>query len=160
MLLIGRPLYFAEKGQERAAGYEPLNYTMEEIYDLRRDCEGQPAGRAARTATPSQSSSVAGQTHLLLADAAQGRVGSWYEVGGQTVRVVQGAGEGISTVRGRYKEPPSSRPADIVICAGAVDQGVPARVVSDGRGDSVVRPAGGAASRWLLLDAARAELNF
>jgi hypothetical protein len=160
MLGFGRPMYTAAKGQERPTGYEPAVYSMDEIYEVRRDAEGRPAGRAARLSAPTQSTAAVGLAHLLLDDAATARIGSWYEVGGRSVRVVQGAGEGISTVQSRFKEPSSTKPAEIVICAGSIDQGVPARIVSDGRGASVVRPTGGGLSKWMTLDQATAELKI
>jgi len=45
------------------------------------------------------------------------------------VRVIQGAGEGLNSVRKRYDEPPAMDQPDIVVCAGALDIPVPASIV-------------------------------
>jgi len=63
-----------------------------------------------------------------------------------------------SVVKQRYNEPPSVEQAEIVVCAGAENYGAPGRIISGGRGASVVRPTvGGSSTRWLTLPEARAE---
>jgi len=159
LFAVGASLYQAEKAvAPPAGGFDAPDIELEALYDLRRDSEGVPTNRAARTKAPGGSSAQTGLAHLLMSAAASGRQGSWYIKDGQTVRVVHGAGEGLTTVEERFKEPPTALRADIVICAGAVDQGVPGSIIPKGSTSSIVRPKAGAGSRWLTLDAARVEL--
>ena len=104
-------------------------------------------------------SGPAALAHTLLIEAGGARDGGWYIHGGQRVRIVHGSGQVLSTVRERYKEPPTLPEADIIICAGALDPAVPGSLISSGTGKSVVRPAAGGRSRWLTLEQARVELG-
>lgn len=156
---VGAPLYHAEKGVAAPPGGFPApDLDLDALYDLRRDSEGVPTNRAARTRAPGDSSAQTGLAHLLLNAASNDRQGSWYVKDGQTVRIVHGAGQGLSTVEARFKEPPTAPGADFVICAGAVDQGVPGSIIPKGSAASIVRPKAGAGSRWMTLDTARTEL--
>jgi hypothetical protein len=77
---------------------------------------------------------------------------SWYTKAGRTIRVVHGAGEGLTTVEDRFKEPPTAPKADIVICAGAMDQGVPGSIMGKGS------PCGYCATegwQWVPMDHSR-----
>ncbi|MDO9460335.1 MAG: SIR2 family protein, partial [Alphaproteobacteria bacterium] len=128
------------------------------LYDLRRDAEGRPMNRAARDWAPSASAAQTGLAHLLVSAAADERRGSWYVKAGQTIRIVHGAGEGLTTVKERFKEPPTAPQADVVICAGAVEQGVPGSIMGKGLPAGIVRPKSGSGSRWITLEAAKVEL--
>jgi hypothetical protein len=132
----------------------------EDLYTLRRDAEGVPYSRAARMKEPPAESAQAAFAHLLLIEASAERAGAWFVHGGKSVRIVHGGGQGLSTVRARYVEPTSAPQADIVVCAGAVDLGVPGYLIPSGRGTSVVRPGGGGGSRWLTLEQAQGELGL
>ena len=156
---LGAPLYQAEKGiAAPAGGFDAPDLNVDAFYDLRRDCEGTPVNRAARQQAPGLSAAQTGLAHLLVSAAADGRQDSWYTMAGQTIRIVHGAGEGLATVRDRFKEPPTTPAADIVICAGALDQGVPGSILGKGLPGGIVRPKAGAGSRWITLEAAKAEL--
>lgn len=72
--------------------------------------------------------------------------------------MLNGAGEGLLTVRERYKEPPSIPQADVVVCAGAFDLPVPARLIRSGSGASTIRPARGGTAEWLT--SVEAEMRF
>jgi len=134
---------------------------IEHLYDLRRDAEGTPYDRAARSKAPPAHAALAAFFHSLLLQAGAPRQNAWYEYGGKRVRIVQGAGEGINTVRERYKEPPTAIQPDVIVCAGALDLPVPGHLIGSGAGASVVRPSpGGAATPWLTLEQARAEFGL
>ncbi len=154
---MGNPLFVAEKGTCPAALLEAPNLDIDALYDLRRDAEGVPSHRAARAREPSQSAAQTGYAHLLLAAKASARSGSWYELDGKTVRVIHGAGEGLSTVQNRFVEPPIGPKADVIVCVGALDQGVPGNIIDKGQGANVLRPQPGGGSRWITLAEARAE---
>jgi hypothetical protein len=131
---------------------------VDAFYDLRRDSEGVATNRAARRRAPDASSAQTGFAHLLLGAVADGRERSWYTKAGQTIRIVHGVGEGLTTVEERFTEPPSVPKADIVICAGSIEQGVPGSIVGKGLPAGIVRPKGGARSHWITLETAKAVL--
>ena len=159
---LGRPL--VEEATGTAVEPEVLEPSsalgVEDLYNLRRDAEGVPYDRAARKNEPSPDAAQAASAHLRLLNANATCKGPWYEHDGRVVRVVQGAGQGLSVLRERYAEGPAVEQPDVVICAGAVDLGVPGRLVESGRGHSVVRPAPGGDARWLTLEQAHEELNL
>lgn len=160
LLALGVPLFEGEFGACAPALLQAPALDAESFYDLRRDAEGIPSTRAARNWEPPATMAQVGFMHLLLASAGAVRTGAWYEIGGQSVRIVQGAGQGLTTVRDRFTEPPTRLQPDIVICAGALDQGVPGTIVGRGSRGSVVRPFPGGGSEWLTLDEARWRLGL
>ena len=160
---LGRPLVEEVTGTALAPEvlepYPALG--VEDLYDLRRDAEGVPYDQAARTKEPSPDAAQAASAHLRLLNANATYKGPWYERDdGQVVRVVQGAGRSLSELRERYTEGPAVEQPDVVICAGAIDLGVPGHLVESGRGRSVVRPARGGDARWLTLEQAHEELHL
>lgn len=157
---LGKPLIDASGTPCSPAAYEPPPGPVRDLYDLRRDAEGVPFSRAARTRGPAPATAQAAFAHLLLRRANATPKGPWYEQGGKSVRVINGAGELLSAVRERYVEPPSLVQPDIVVCAGATDIGVPASIIPSGRGASTVRPAPGGTSQWVTLETAQAELQL
>jgi hypothetical protein len=154
---LAKPLLEAE-----GKTYAPVDpdLPIEELYDLRRDAEGTPYDRAARTKQPPVHAASAAFLQSLLLQAHAVRQGAWYEYDGKRVRVVQGAGEGINTVRDRYKEPPAAIQPDVIVCAGALALPIPGHLISSGAGTSVVRPASGGVIPWLTIEQARAEFHL
>src|ERR1035437_511149 len=130
------------------------------LYDCRRDAEGVPYNRAAKKKTPPSEAALASFLHDLLIEAAATHEGAWYRIGGNRVRVVNGAGQGLNSVREQYREPPALSAADIVVCAGAVDLGVRGSIIGSGAGASIVHPSGGGGARWMTLEQARGELGI
>jgi hypothetical protein len=102
---LAKPLLEAE-----GKVYAPIDPVLgiDELYDLRRDAEGTPYDKAARAKQPGAHAASAAFLHTLLLQAHATRHGAWYQYNGKRVRVVQGAGEDINTVRERYKEPPAA----------------------------------------------------
>jgi hypothetical protein len=141
-----------------AAAADALN--GEDLYDLRRDAEGVPYTGAAQLKAPAATAAQAAMFHLELINAGATQRGAWLEFGGQSIRIVNGAGRGLATVRSEYKEPSTIAPPDIVVCAGSIDIGVPGTLIDHGRGASIMSPAGGGSARWLTLEQARAELRL
>jgi len=134
--------------------------SCEDFYSFRQDAEGTPYHCAAKLKAPPSGADAAAFLHLLFIQAKAARRGSWYEYGGKLIRIVQGAGQLISTVRERYKEPPAMLESDVVVCAGALDIPVPACLIASGGGASVVRPSSGGGARWLTLEQARGEFKI
>lgn len=145
-----------------AAGktYSPVDPVMncEDLYNCRCDVEGVPYNRAAQMRQPPNEAAYASFFHHLLIQAKATRDGPWYKHGGKRVRIVQGAGQNLNSVRARYDEPPALDQPDVVVCAGALDLAVPGSLVSPGVGASIVRPSGGGAAQWMTLEQARGEL--
>jgi len=154
---LGKPMFEAE-----GKHYSPIEPVMscEDFYSFRQDAEGIPYHRAARLKAPPSGAAAAAFLHLLLIEANATRLGSWYRLGGKLIRVVQGAGEAISTVRERYKEPPAVRQPDVIVCAGGLDIPTPGCLIASGAGASVVRPGAGGGTHWLTLEKARGELKI
>ena len=140
--------------------YSPVDPAMscEDLYRSRCDAEGVPYNRAAQMKEPQSAAKQASFFHHLLLQGGATRDGPWYKQRGKRVRVVQGGGEGLNSVRERYDEPPALDQPDIVVCAGASDLAVPGSLISPGVGSSIVRPSGGGAAQWMTLDQARGEL--
>lgn len=132
----------------------------EELYDLRRDAEGVPYNRAAKRKAPDPGAAQAAFVHRMLLSAGAKQQGAWLKHGGKLIRVVNGAGEVLSVVQGRYKEPTTVAQSEIVVCAGAFDPGVPGKIISPGLGASMMRPAPGGGARWLTLETAKTELGL
>lgn len=132
---------------------------MAALYDVRRDAEGKPRSRAARWKAPNGSAAQAAAVHALFFNKGALQDGSLLRWKGKTYRIVNGGGRGLAEMREQYEESPSIPAPDVIVCAGAADLGVPARVVASGVGASVVRPAGGSGSIWYTFDQARAELT-
>jgi hypothetical protein len=128
----------------------------EALYDWRRDAEGVPAGKPATAKSP-QRVDLLGYFHLLLrrAGAVQQRQG--YALGGQSIRVVNGAGSDLSIVAKRFIEAPAASTADVFVAAGSMDLGLPGHLFRPGTAGSVVRPAAG--GKWLTIEQAQAELG-
>jgi hypothetical protein len=152
---LGQPLLAAA-----GKGYSPVDPDMnvDDLYNSRRDCEGVPYNRAARMKEPPPAAAQAAFFHHLLIQAGATRDGAWYNHGGRRVRVVQGAGEALNSVRERYNEPPASDQPDIVVCAGALDLVVPASLIGPSVSSSIVGLGGGGAAQWMTLEQARGEL--
>jgi hypothetical protein len=128
----------------------------EEIYGWRRDAEGAPATKPA-TARHPNAPELVGLVHLLLRRAGATPRPYGYDLAGTTVRVVNGAGSLLSTVRDRFGEPPGFE-TDIVVCAGAEDLGLPGNIVRQAFPGSILRPA--PTAKWLDIASARTELGI
>jgi hypothetical protein len=131
-----------------------------DLYNLRRDVEGLPYNRAATLKQPPAAAAEAALTHFELISAGASTQGAWLSYSGRAIRIVNGAGQGLADVRERYLEPATMTQPDIVICAGAVDLGVPATLIASGRGASIMRPARGGPARWLTRQQAHTELGL
>ena len=154
---LAQPLLIAA-GKAYSAVTPPAS--CEDMYNCRRDAEGVPYNRAARTKEPTPAAAQAAFFHHLLLQAGATSEGPWYKKDGRRVRVIQGAGEGLNSVRKRYDEPPAMDQPDIVVCAGALDIPVPASIVGSAPAPSIVRGSGASASQWMTLDQARGELGI
>ncbi len=145
-------------GVSVAAPFDTL--TGADLYDLRRDAEGTPYTRAARLKEPRPDAAQAAYVHAILLNAGATTLGAWQQHGGRSIRVVNGAGRGLADVQSSYREPTTMTESDIVVCAGAIDLGVPANLIDPGQGASTIRPKPGGESKWLTLEQALVELGL
>lgn len=134
--------------------------TAADLYDLRRDAEGNSYMTAARLREPSDEAGQVAYTRMLLADANAEVDGAWFKLNERSIRVVNGRGRTISKVQQDYDEPPSMRAADVIICANAFDGGLPGHVIRGGGDMRVTRQSRGGPSEWMTLDEARAEFDL
>lgn len=134
-----------------SANFDPL---IEHWAEERKIAMQGALTRAAKTKAPDPNTAQSAFAHMLLLNAGASKQGAWYEYEEQSIRIVNGAGQGLADVESRYKEPITVGHADIIVCAGATDLGVPANLIPKGRGESVVRPASGSGARWLTLEQA------
>jgi len=137
-----------------------LEQDADVLYDCRRDSEGTPYNRAASMKEPAAAAAQTSFFHFLLLEAGATRDGSWFNHKGKRIRVIHGAGQGLNSVRERYVEPPATKEPEFVVCVGAIDLAVPARIVSSGVGPNIVRPGAAAGPKWMTFDQARGVLGL
>ena len=156
---LGQPLIATAGAPVIPAGlFDTLS--GEDLYNLRRDVEGISYIRAATLKAPPTDAAQASFVYAIFLNAGAVIEGAWLQHRGRSIRIVNGAGQGLADVEGRYKEPPTIMQSEIVVCAGAIDFGVPAKLIASGRGASTIRPAPGGGARWLTFDSARAEFGL
>jgi hypothetical protein len=157
---LAAPSIEASGGVYDATAVDPTSWSCDELYDLRRDAEGVPYGHAAKRKEPPPEAAAAAYVHALLTEAGATREGAMYLHGGHKVRVVQGAGQALESIRQKYNEPPALMSPDLVVCAGAHAVGTPGAVIASGKGSSIVRPGRGGGADWLTMEEARARLHI
>jgi hypothetical protein len=156
---LGQPLVKAT-GETIPSAATPDALGAEDLYNLRRDAEGVPYTRAATLKAPAPGAAQTAYAHLKLLNAGATQHGAWLEHGGRSIRVVNGAGKALADAREGYKEPPTLAQSELVVCAGAIELGIPAKLIAAGRGASLIRPVPGGGTRWITLDQALAELGL
>ena len=144
-------------GVPAAAIPDPL--TGDELYCFRQDAEGIPYSKAAAQKEPGRDAAHAAFVHMLLLNSGATKHGAWFEHNGRSIRVVNGAGQGLEQMKNTYREPPTVAQPEVVICAGAIDLGVPASLIPAGHGASMIRPAPGGLPQWMTLERARTVLG-
>jgi hypothetical protein len=136
---------------------DPPDFDNEILYGLRRDAEGVPAGQPATRSRPLQCEAV-GALHLMLRQAGATQSPMGYNLGGRSIRVLNGAGSVLSQLQTRFVEAPAVASTDIVVAAGATNLPLPGSVVRPGHAGSFLRPA--ALGNWFDLEGARVELGI
>jgi hypothetical protein len=143
-----------------AAATAPDALGATDLYNLRRDAEGRPYTDAAQLKAPHPTAAQAACLHLKLLAAGATQRGAWLDLRGRSIRIVNGAGQGLTTVQSQFKEPATAPQADIVVCAGSIDLGVPGPLISHGRATSIVRPSGGGTAKWITFEQATTEFGL
>jgi len=159
LLAKSSPTYEALTGQKPKVTTFDVNLPTEDLFALRRDSCGKPAGQIAMEKRPTGSMSAAGAAHLLLLNREGTIDGGRYKIGSCRIRVVNGAGSLLSQSKGAFsQEPPAAEPDDFVICAGGEDDGgVPLNIVGRFSDVTIVRP--GSSAQWLSVIKA-AQMDF
>jgi hypothetical protein len=134
--------------------------TVEDLYDFRRDGEGVSYARACTSNRPPAHAAQTALARLTLRAAGATNDGPWMKHGTTLIRVVNGAGQDVESVKGQHREPAVLRAPDIVLCAGSFRIGLPPRIIPAGRGASVVRAAGGGTATWLSFEEVKAEVGL
>lgn len=136
--------------------FDIADFDSETLYGLRRDAEGVPARKPATRVSPANVE-VLGYFHLLLRQAGAIQIPDGYEFGGRSIRVINGAGAVLSSLRSKFVQPPVAMTTDMFVAVGATDLGLPGNVVRGGKVGDFIRPA--TDGEWFDLNDARAELN-
>jgi NAD-dependent SIR2 family protein deacetylase len=122
--------------------------TVDDLYDIRRDWDGVPRNAVARRRGAQPNDQILGKVFYELIAAGAVFDGSLLHVAGKRVRLVQGAGRMLYTVKDALAADitPGNEP-DVTVCAGAVDDGgAPTDILRPVRRPSVIRP--GANGEW------------
>ena len=134
--------------------------SVDDLYAFRRDVGGVSSLRIPKYFEPDPSMDAVGRAHLLLRHAGATLSGPRYISSDlKKIRVVNGKTKLISQIRQEFSEEPplpATLGDDIVICAGASeDGGVPSHIVRGSTTATVVRS--GTSARWISLEAATGE---
>lgn len=157
-IAAGRSAMELECGIEADPKWLEIGHTDNELlYQWRRDAEGKPQGSPAMKLNP-ENTDLFGFFHLIMCRAGAQRTAVGYELNGTRVRVVNGAGSVLSTMRAKFAEPPAWAEEDLVVAVGATDLGLPSNVVREGRPGDVVRSQ--PLARWIDFEGAREELHI
>lgn len=133
---------------------------VDDLYAVRRDVGGVSSLRIAKYFNPDPSMDAVGRAHLLLRHAGATMSGPRFISSDlKRIRVVNGKTKLISQIRQEFSEEPplpATLGDDIVICAGASeDGGVPSHIVRGSTTATVVRS--GTSARWISLETAIGE---
>jgi len=131
-----------------------------DMYSLRRDVYGVPSTRIPRYSQPDASMDAVGRAHLLLRHAGARLDGPRYlNAAGQRIRLVNGKTKLLNRVRNEFAEETpfvTGTDDDIVICAGATDDGgTPGHISRGSAAPTVVRPS--STTEWITLELALAR---
>jgi hypothetical protein len=136
---------------------EPPILKSEDLYQLRRDAEGVPSNLPA-TRKDLGAAEALGLFHLLLRRAGALLGVDGYTLNQQKIRVINGSGRLLNSMRTTFKSPPAIQGPDIVVCVGATDFNLPDNVVRSGRPEDIIRNESGA--KWVEAVAGRKLLNI
>ena len=112
--------------------------TSEDYFRWRRDAEGLGRGSAPKRKSPEENE-VLGFFHLLLRKEGATVSSSGYVLNGKAIRVVNGSGKFINSLREVLIEPPSSVDTDLIVCVGADETYLPANIARTGSSGDILR---------------------
>jgi hypothetical protein len=141
VVAVGASVFVGETGRE-APVFPPADAVdPDDLYDLRRDLAGVPRTAAVGQHVPGPTDELLGKVIYDLVDAGAVLDGSLLSIDGKRVRVIQGAGRMLYTVRDAFDgDLAAVTPPDLTVCVGAADDGgAAAHVLRPERRPSVVR---------------------
>jgi NAD-dependent SIR2 family protein deacetylase len=148
------PGFEAQKGGVAVPPADFDAVSSADLFTLRQDTLGVPSNRIPRFAQPDDAMNAVGRAHLLLRSAGAALEGPRYKLaGGQRVRVVNGRTKQLSQARKEFTDalPAGGIDDDIVICAGATDDGgVPIDIAGGAAPSTVTRPK--STAEWITLE--------
>ena len=162
LLAEARPTFCALTGSSSSPPFSfDRTKTSADFYSLRRDYTGISSTNIVREKIPSALCAQVGAMHLRLISKGAVLEIPRFVLSGKRIRLVQGAGQVLSLVKNRFAEESAPPIADeVVICAGAADDGgVPAHLVRGAASPSIVRSSG-LSAKWLTSEMAVAELGI
>ena len=106
-----------------ASGISFNHLSTNELFALRRDACGQPRGKAVSSRQHEEPMRIFGALCIWLLKEGAILDGSLFRMGSTTLRIIQAAGQALSEVKNRFSREPQSLGTNIVICAGAFDDG-------------------------------------
>lgn len=114
----------------------------ENLHSIRRDFCGVPPGEIPRLREPHECMHAAASEHLKMINSGTVLDGPIYLVGGRRVRIINGMTRPLSKVRGEFLgKLPGRPPEDVIVCAGATDDGnAKTNIVREQADPTVVRP--------------------
>ncbi len=144
--------HFGETPTTAVPGPWPANVPT--LYGLRRNLTGAGDETPVREKNPIDSMVTAGAVLVRLLDKGADFDGELVLFDEQKVRIIAGQGVPLSIVKSRYVGDANNLGEDeVIICAGATDDGDAKPHIVRGKGeDTVIR--GGLNGRWLTLEAA------
>ena len=159
-VLNARQAYIdATGGELDDSWYElPDVISSSSAYAVRRDIEGREPDECARCKSPDPHENLVGLTILQLCDKGAVFANGYWLLGNKKIRVLRTA-RLLHIVKDIYRrEVPPFEAADIVICVGSEEIGVPANIARAESPSDIVR--GGPPGKWLTRNKACEELNL
>lgn len=131
---------------------------IQQLYELRKDLEGSSPSEFSKSSSRIDNASIAALMHMLLREKGAVLDRSGYNLGAASIRVVNGAGKALESMREKFDEAPLAIDRNTVVAAGATRLNLPASVVPGATSGSLVRPSH--PSRWLDYQEAEAEFGL
>lgn len=136
----------------------PDNIDSNSLYAMRRDIEGREPTDCARNKEPDPQNTLIGLTLLQLQAKGALPVGGYWQLGERKIRVLRTA-KMLHNVKEIFSsETPPLGAADIVICVGAEDMGLPTNIAREDTVPNIVR--GGPVGNWITMRQAIQELEL
>lgn len=158
LLGFGKELIEADIGVEAPADlFDQPEMSGEELYQWRRDAEGITANEAARKKEPDENE-ILGFFHLLLRHNGAEIKENGYLLEDKMIKVVNGSGHHLSTMRDKFIEPPSCADIDFILCVGSVESGLPNNFIPRGEKGHIIESD--SLSTFLNHSNAREVLNI
>ena len=137
----------------------PDSLSSGDLYSLRKDLCGCSGARPSRSRKPDDTMNLVSAFFLAVMAAGGTIEGACFSLHDRGVRVINCANRLLSDVQADFEnELGASRDCDVVVCVGAVDEGVPSDLVRGGEPQTIVRQVWD--GEWMTHDSARERLGL